>query len=106
MLQEATVEDDELDREYPDLSAAAASGLTLVDIREPWERASDDPEQQIALHVPLSAFVNGEAALPAGRYLLVCAHGVRSHALAEHLRSHGHREVYSLAGGLAGLAGV
>ena len=105
-LQPAGVDDDELEREYPDLRSASASGLTLVDIREPWERASDDPAQQIPLHVPLSAFVNGAAALPEGRYLLVCAHGVRSHALAGHLRSQGQREVYSLAGGLAGLAGV
>jgi molybdopterin/thiamine biosynthesis adenylyltransferase/molybdopterin synthase catalytic subunit/rhodanese-related sulfurtransferase len=102
-VQSPDVAADVLDREFADLRAAAASGLTLVDIREPWERASDDPEQQIPLHVPLSAFVNGEATLPEGRYLLVCAHGVRSRALAEHLRAHGHREVYSLAGGLAGL---
>jgi adenylyltransferase/sulfurtransferase len=105
-LQDADAAEDELEREYPDLRSASASGLTLVDIREPWERASDDPAQQIPLHVPLSAFVNGAAALPEGRYLLVCAHGVRSHALAGHLRSQGHREVYSLAGGLAGLAGA
>jgi adenylyltransferase/sulfurtransferase len=95
-----------LELHYPTLRAARDSGLTLVDIREGWERASDDPERQIQMHVPLSAFVEGAAALPdEGRYLVVCAHGVRSHALAEHLRSHGYREVYSLAGGLAGLAG-
>ena len=38
---------------------------------------------------------------PDGRYLLVCAHGVRSLALAEHLRSLGYPAVYSLVGGLA-----
>ena len=54
------------------------------------------------MHVPLSALVEGAAALPRdGRYLVVCAHGVRSLALAEHLRAHGYAEVYSLAGGLA-----
>jgi molybdopterin/thiamine biosynthesis adenylyltransferase/molybdopterin synthase catalytic subunit/rhodanese-related sulfurtransferase len=94
-----------LELHYPTLRAARDSGLTLVDIRESWERATDDPDWQIEMHVPLSALVEGAAALPdEGRYLVVCAHGVRSHALAEHLRSHGYREVYSLAGGLAGLA--
>ena len=73
-----------LELHYPTLRAARDSGLTLVDIREGWERATDDPERQIEMHVPLSAFVEGAAALPdEGRYLVVCAHGVRSHALAE-----------------------
>jgi rhodanese-related sulfurtransferase len=75
-----------------------------VDIRETWERAYDAPDDQIELHVPLSGIVDGAAALPAGgRYLIVCAHGVRSLALTEHLRSQGYGEVYSLAGGLAAL---
>ncbi len=91
-----------LELEYPDLAAARASGLTLVDIREPWERAMDDPAGQIEWHLPLSAFLQGGAALPPeGRYLIVCAHGVRSLALAEHLRSLGYPAVYSLVGGLA-----
>jgi rhodanese-related sulfurtransferase len=46
--------------------------------------------------------MQGATALPAdGRYLIVCAHGVRSLALAGHLRSLGYPEVYSLIGGLA-----
>jgi len=91
-----------LELEYPDLAAARASGLTLVDIREPWERAMDDPAGQIEWHLPLSAFLQGGAALPPeGRYLIVCAHGVRSLALAEHLRSLGYPAVYSLVCGLA-----
>jgi rhodanese-related sulfurtransferase len=90
--------------EYPTLDAARASGLTLVDIREAWERAMDDPQRQIEWHLPLSVLMQGGAALPAnGRYLIVCAHGVRSLALTEHLRSIGHTSVYSLAGGLAAL---
>ena len=67
----------------------------------------DDPRRQIEWHLPLSAFMQGATALPTdGRYLLVCAHGVRSLALAEHLRSLGYPEVYSLIGGLAGLGGA
>jgi adenylyltransferase/sulfurtransferase len=93
-----------LELEYPDLAAARRSGLTLVDIREAWERMSDEPSESIEWHLPLSAFLNGEAALPDGRYLLVCAHGVRSLALAEQLRERGYRDVFSLAGGLAALA--
>jgi rhodanese-related sulfurtransferase len=62
----------------------------------------DSPERQIEWHLPLSAFMQGAPALPPdGRYLLVCAHGVRSLALAEHLRSLGYPQVYSLIGGLA-----
>ena len=77
----------------------------MLDIREPWERALDDPAQQIELHVPLSAIAAGEAPpLPReARYLIVCAHGVRSLALAEHLHKQGYRDVHSLIGGLAGL---
>ncbi|MDH4165459.1 MAG: ThiF family adenylyltransferase [Gammaproteobacteria bacterium] len=87
---------------YPTLAAARASGLTLVDIRESWERAMDDPARQIEWHLPLSALLQGSTALPPeGRYLIVCAHGVRSLALAEHLRSLGYAAVYSLVGGLA-----
>jgi rhodanese-related sulfurtransferase len=64
----------------------------------------DDPGERIELHVPLSALVEGAASLPPeGRYLIVCAHGVRSLALAGHLRAQGYAEVYSLAGGLAGV---
>ena len=38
-----------------------------------------------------------------GRYLIVCAHGVRSLAVTEELRARGHAAVYSLRGGLAAL---
>ena len=34
-----------LELEYPTLAPRSASGLTLVDIREPWERAMDDPRR-------------------------------------------------------------
>jgi len=94
-----------LELDFESLSAARASGLTLLDVRESWERALDDPEQQIELHVPLSSIAAGDApALSRDvRYLIVCAHGVRSLALAEHLHEQGYRDVFSLAGGLAGL---
>jgi rhodanese-related sulfurtransferase len=100
----ADTEPDVLEVDYPNLASARESGLTLVDIREPWERAMDDPEARIELHVPLSALLQGQASLPRdGRYLIVCAHGVRSLGLAGHLREQGYAAVYSLAGGLEGL---
>jgi sulfur-carrier protein adenylyltransferase/sulfurtransferase len=101
-LQTAAIDPAALELEYPTLAAARASGLTLVDIREPWERAGDDPAGLIEWHLPLSALLQGATALPPeGRYLIVCAHGVRSLALAGHLRSRGYPAVYSLVGGLA-----
>jgi adenylyltransferase/sulfurtransferase len=95
---------DDIEVDYSSLDDARNSGLTLVDIREDWERALDDPDDQIEWHAPLSAVVEGHATLPRdGRYLIVCAHGVRSLALTEHLRAQGYASVYSLAGGLARL---
>jgi sulfur-carrier protein adenylyltransferase/sulfurtransferase len=103
-LEDAAIDPGAIELEYATLQAARGSGLTLVDIREAWEREMDDPGERIELHVPLSALVEGAASLPPdGRYLIVCAHGVRSLALAGHLRAQGYAEVYSLAGGLAGV---
>ena len=101
-LQTDAIDPAALELAYPTLAAAFASGLTLVDIREPWERARDVPAGPIEWHLPLSALMQGSTALPPeGRYLIVCAHGVRSLALAGHLRALGFTSVYSLAGGLA-----
>jgi len=93
-----------LELEFGTLAEALESGLELVDIRETWERLHDPPGLQIPAHLPLSALANGHLEFPAqGRYLVVCAHGVRSLSLTEHLRASGQAEVYSLRGGLAAL---
>ena len=93
-----------LELEFVTLAAAVESGLELVDIREAWERGFDPPNASIPLHLPLSDLVNGRVQFPAqGRYLVICAHGVRSLSLTEQLRSLGQSEVYSLRGGLAAL---
>jgi adenylyltransferase/sulfurtransferase len=90
--------------EFGTLAEAFESGLELVDIRESWERAHDPPGLQIPTHLPLSELVHGHAEFPAeGRYLVICAHGVRSLSLTEHLRAQGQSGVYSLRGGLAAL---
>jgi sulfur-carrier protein adenylyltransferase/sulfurtransferase len=95
-----------LELEFETLADAFESGLELVDIRESWERAHDPPGLQIPTHLPLGELVHGRAEFPAdGRYLIICAHGVRSLSLTEHLRSQGQAEVYSLRGGLAALRG-
>ena len=94
----------ELELDFETLAEAFESGLELVDIRESWERAHDPPGLQIPTHLPLSELVHGHVEFPAeGRYLIICAHGVRSLSLTEHLRSLGHPGVYSLRGGLAAL---
>jgi len=91
-----------LELEFATLAEAFESGLELVDIRETWERMHDPPGLQITTHLPLSALVNGYLEFPTeGRYLLVCAHGVRSLSVTEQLRAQGLTEVYSLRGGLA-----
>ena len=93
-----------IELEFVTLTAAVESGLELIDIREAWERGFDPPNASIPLHLPLSDLVNGRVQFPAqGRYLVICAHGVRSLSLTEHLRSLGQSEVYSLRGGLAAL---
>lgn len=93
-----------LELEFPTLAEAFESGLELVDIRETWERMHDPPGLQIPTHLPLSALVNGYLQFPTeGRYLIVCAHGVRSLSVTEQLRAQGLTDVYSLRGGLAAL---
>ncbi len=89
---------------FETLAEAFESGLELVDIRESWERAHDPPGLQIPTHLPLSELLHGHGEFPVdGRYLIICAHGVRSLSLTEHLRSQGQQDVYSLRGGLAAL---
>jgi adenylyltransferase/sulfurtransferase len=93
-----------LELEFATLAEAFESGLELVDIRETWERMHDPPGLQIATHLPLSALVNSQLQFPTeGRYLVICAHGVRSLSVTEQLRAQGMAEVYSLRGGLAAL---
>ena len=93
-----------LELEFATLAEAFESGLELVDIRETWERMHDPPGLQIPTHLPLSALANGYLQFPTeGRYLIVCAHGVRSRSVTEQLRAQGMADVYSLRGGLAAL---
>jgi molybdopterin/thiamine biosynthesis adenylyltransferase/molybdopterin synthase catalytic subunit/rhodanese-related sulfurtransferase len=93
-----------LEVSFASLAEARAAGFELVDIREAWERRFDRPAQRIELHLPMSELLDGRVAFPErGRYLVVCAHGVRSLAIAEQLRNQGRADVYSMRGGLAAL---
>jgi adenylyltransferase/sulfurtransferase len=87
------------------LAAAVAAGYRIVDIREPMECAFEPLPVAGQQSLPLARLLEGGLAVEPGRpYLLVCAHGVRSHAAAEYLRARGHANVWSLAGGLAAQA--
>ena len=93
-----------LEVSFASLAEARAAGFELVDIREAWERRFDRPAQRIELHLPMSELLDGRIAFPErGRHVIVCAHGVRSLAMAEQLRHQGRAEVYSMRGGLAAL---
>ena len=93
-----------LEVEFASLEDARSAGFELVDVREAWELALDPPGLDTGLHLPLSELLRGRLSFPAeGRCVIVCAHGVRSLSLAEHLREHGRAEVYSMRGGIAAL---
>ena len=86
------------------LAAAAAAGYRIIDIREPVECEMEPLPLAGQQSLPLGRLLEGNADLePGERYLLVCAHGVRSHAAAEFLRARGLGDVWSLRGGLAAL---
>jgi adenylyltransferase/sulfurtransferase len=99
----ATVAD--LEVGYDSLDDADADGLQIIDIREPRELVEMPTPSGTARHIPMAELLHGNAELtPGGKYLLVCASGRRSYAAAEELRSRGLPEVYSLRGGVSGLA--
>ena len=90
----------ELELRLP-LTEAAARGFRIIDIREPEECAFAPLPVAGQQSVPMGRFLGGDIQLDAeARYLLVCAHGVRSRALAEWLRAQGRANVWSLEGGL------
>jgi molybdopterin/thiamine biosynthesis adenylyltransferase/molybdopterin synthase catalytic subunit/rhodanese-related sulfurtransferase len=94
----------DLDLALP-LAAAAAAGYHIVDIREPMECEFEPLPLDGQQSLPLGRLLEGELRVePGRRYLLVCAHGVRSRAAAEFLRARGHANVWSLRGGLAAQA--
>jgi len=99
--REAVAPEPELEVALP-LAEAAARGYRVIDIRNP-EECAIEPLRLIGHdEIPLPALLDRAAILdPRIRYLLVCSHGIRSRAAAEHLRAAGRGNVWSLRGGLA-----
>ena len=96
----------DLEIEFATLAEARAAGYVLIDVREAWELSMDPPGLDTGLHVPMSELMDGRRGFPAeGRRLVICAHGVRSLSIAEHLRAQGDARVWSLRGGTAALDG-
>ncbi len=84
------------------LAEAAAQGYRIIDIRNPDECASAPLPLDGHDAIPLPRLLDNATTLdPRLRYLLVCAHGIRSRAAAEQLRAGGRGNVWSLRGGLA-----
>jgi adenylyltransferase/sulfurtransferase len=84
------------------LAEAAARGYRIIDIRNPEECAQMPLPLGGHDAIPLPRLLDHATILdPRLRYLLVCAHGIRSRAAAEHLRAGGRGNVWSLQGGLA-----
>ena len=84
------------------LAEAAARGYHIIDIRNPDECAFEPLPLSGHDEIPLLTLLDRAANLdPRLRYLLVCSHGIRSRAAAEHLRAVGRGNVWSLQGGLA-----
>lgn len=91
--------------EYDSLDDADADGLQIIDIREARELVESPTPSGNARHIPMAELLHASTQLASsGKYLLVCASGRRSFAAAEELRSRGFAEVYSLRGGVSGLA--
>ena len=84
------------------LAVAAAQGYRIIDIRNPDECAREPLPLGSHDTIPLPRLLDHATTLdPRLRYLLVCSHGIRSRAAAEHLRAGGRGKVCSLQCGLA-----
>jgi adenylyltransferase/sulfurtransferase len=99
------VSNEPLELSFESLADAEAQGLSVIDIREARELAQTPTPSANARHIPMAALLHGGEPLPAaGKHLLLCASGRRSLAATEELRSRGQNNVYSLRGGVGGLA--
>jgi rhodanese-related sulfurtransferase len=74
-----------------------AEGATVVDVRNPDERAAYRVRGSI--HIPLAELADRAAEIPEGRVLTVCAKGLRSAMAASILEQAGRADVSSVAGG-------
>lgn len=90
-------------RELPPAALAsrlqAGDPITVIDVREEWEWTTVRVE--CAQHIPLGSFATAAASLdPEAEIVLLCHHGMRSLAAANHLVQRGFRRVWNLSGGI------
>lgn len=94
-----------LELAFDTLDEAEARGFSVIDIREPRELVEMPTPTGNGRHIPMAELLHGSQPLSrSGKHLLLCASGRRSLAATEELRSRGQANVYSLQGGVTGLA--
>jgi sulfur-carrier protein adenylyltransferase/sulfurtransferase len=94
-----------LELSFDSLDEAEIAGFSVVDIREPRELIEMPTPTGNGRHIPMADLLHGGKPLtPSGKHLLICASGRRSLAAVEELRARGQINVYSLRGGVTGLA--
>jgi len=77
--------------------------LTLVDVREGYERQIADLPDHGQIHIPVAEFPSRRAEVPKeGDVVLYCRSGSRSGWATEFLRSQGWENVVNLSGGVLG----
>lgn len=75
--------------------------ITLVDVREGWERNVADLPEQGQLHIPLAALPSRHADVPrTGEVVVYCRSGSRSEWAARFLMNEGWDNVSNLVGGV------
>jgi len=81
------------------LARERGAGVTVLDVREPWELEICRLADSIA--IPLGTLPANVAALPrTGRLVVLCHHGRRSAHAVEWLRANGFSNAINLAGGI------
>ena len=90
----------DLEIQPEDVNGLQKSGdAILLDVREPWERATAriEPSQ----HIPMGDIpARVQEIDPDDRIIVYCHHGVRSLNVAAWLRQQGYEQVQSMAGGI------
>jgi adenylyltransferase/sulfurtransferase len=96
-----------LELDFDGLAQALSAGYAVIDIRDPAESAADplpEPSPGVVKRIPMAELLAGRNLPTDGRYLLVCARGLRSRTACETLRERGLQDVWSLRGGAQHLA--
>lgn len=106
LARSRTTHSHDLERQFASLPQALAAGFVIIDIREAAERHAAPLAASGVLAVPMTELLDGRNLPADGRYLLVCARGLRSLSAAERLRERGLANVWSLRGGAQTLVGL